>query len=121
MGINQLYNDNLWKLPNKYGDVSVMDNIFGNNVFLMNIVLLKFRFLHSNHKCAKWVEISGWKMDLTCSAGYSLVVHVQHDVFFGLSLILCMIFKTCSQFSENVTVEKFIKILLCTTLFTCTH
>ena len=24
MGINQLYNDNLRKLPNKYGDVSVM-------------------------------------------------------------------------------------------------
>ena len=26
MGIKQLYNDNLWKLPNKYGDVSVMPN-----------------------------------------------------------------------------------------------
>ena len=24
MGIKQLYNDNLWKLPNEYGDVSVM-------------------------------------------------------------------------------------------------
>ena len=25
MGIKQLYNDNLRKLPNEYGDVSVMD------------------------------------------------------------------------------------------------
>ena len=24
MGIKQLYNDNLWKLPNEYGDVSVI-------------------------------------------------------------------------------------------------
>ena len=24
MDIKQLYNDNLWKLPNEYGDVSVM-------------------------------------------------------------------------------------------------
>ena len=24
MGIKQLYNDNLWKLQNKYGDVAVM-------------------------------------------------------------------------------------------------
>ena len=27
MGIKQLYNDNLRKLPNKYGHVSVMDNL----------------------------------------------------------------------------------------------
>ena len=27
MGIKQLYNDNLRKLPNKYGDVSVMNVI----------------------------------------------------------------------------------------------
>ena len=28
MGIKQLYNDNLRKLPNEYGDVSVMVNIY---------------------------------------------------------------------------------------------
>ena len=27
MGIKQLYNDNLWKLPNEYGDVSVMQTL----------------------------------------------------------------------------------------------
>ena len=29
MGIKQLYNDNLRKLPNEYGDVSVMCSITG--------------------------------------------------------------------------------------------
>ena len=28
MGIKQLYNDNLRKLPNEYGDVSVLDKEF---------------------------------------------------------------------------------------------
>ena len=35
MGIKQLYNDNLWKLPNEYGDVSVMlifDTMIGLDV-----------------------------------------------------------------------------------------
>ena len=27
MGIKQLYNDNLQKLPNEYGDVSVMNQV----------------------------------------------------------------------------------------------
>ena len=40
----------------------VSDNIFGNNAFLMNTVLSKFKFLHSNRKCAKWMEISGYKI-----------------------------------------------------------
>ena len=73
-------------------------------------------------------------MDLTCSVGYSLVVHIQKDMFFGLSLMLCMIFKISNQFSENVIFEKFIKILSsqklqffecfsvwCTMQFTCTQ
>ena len=30
MGIKQLYNDNLRKLPNEYGDVSVMFDKFGS-------------------------------------------------------------------------------------------
>ena len=34
MGIKQLYNDNLRKLPNEYGDVFVM--IYVQNVFLPN-------------------------------------------------------------------------------------
>ena len=33
MGIKQLYNDNLRKLPNEYGDVSVMLNIYILGVF----------------------------------------------------------------------------------------
>ena len=32
MGIKQLYNDNLWKLPNEYRDVSVMRKLFLGNV-----------------------------------------------------------------------------------------
>ena len=37
MGIKQLYNDNLRKLPNEYGDVSVMnfsDSFFGEQMSL---------------------------------------------------------------------------------------
>ena len=37
--------------------------------------------MHSNRKCAKCVEISDCKMDLTYSVGYSLVVNVQKDAF----------------------------------------
>ena len=48
-------------------------------------------------------------MNLTCSVGYSLLVHVQKDEVFGLSLTLCTIFKYCSQFSENASFEKFVK------------
>ena len=43
MGIKQLYNDNLRKLPNEYGDVSVMCNltavylkVSGQNLFEIN-------------------------------------------------------------------------------------
>ena len=52
----------------------------------------KFKILYSNRKCAEWVEISGCKMDLTCSVWYGLVVNVQKDVYFSLSLTLCTIF-----------------------------
>ena len=52
MGIKQLYNDNLRKLPNEYGDVSVMVSsetfsgiYFWEYFFLMNISLSKFRNL----------------------------------------------------------------------------
>ena len=46
MGIKQLYNDNLRKLPNEYGDVSVMsyikdiykDNIISWNLSILNII-----------------------------------------------------------------------------------
>ena len=38
------------------------------------------KILHSNQKCAKWMEISGCKMDSTCSVGYNLVVHVEKFV-----------------------------------------
>ena len=49
----------------------------------MNTVLLKFRILHWNRKSAKWVEIPGCKMDLTYSAGYTLVVHVQKRILWS--------------------------------------
>ena len=57
-------------------------NIFGINVFLMNTMLLKFRILHTNRKCAKWVESSDCKTDLTCSVWCILVAHVQNDTLF---------------------------------------
>ena len=79
---------------------------------------------HSNRKCAKWMEISGCKIDWTCNVGYGLIVNVQKDAWF-------------SQFSENAIFEKIVKnvkILLfkniqlfeCfsiwwTKLFTCTQ
>ena len=61
--------------------IKAFGNIFRNTVFLMNSFLMKFIILHLNWKCAKWVEITDYKMDLTCSVGYSLVVHVQKDAF----------------------------------------
>ena len=36
-----------------------------------------FEFLPLNWKCAKWVKISGCKMNLTCSVGYCKAVNVQ--------------------------------------------
>ena len=39
------------------------------------------------------------------------MVHVQKDALFDLSLTLCMIFKICSQLSENAIFEKFVKVL----------
>ena len=41
MGIKQLYNDNLRKLPNEYGDVSVLA-VKANVFFLYNFVLNEF-------------------------------------------------------------------------------
>ena len=40
------------------------------------------------------------RMDWTCSVGYGLVINVQKDACFGLSLRLCTIFEICSQFSK---------------------
>ena len=40
MGIKQLYNDNLRKLPNKYGDVSIM--IYANKLPLLHIHEVSF-------------------------------------------------------------------------------
>ena len=68
------------------------------------------KILHSNWKCAKWVEISGCKMDRTCSVGYVLVVNVQKEACFCLSWPLCAIFKICSQISEIAIFKKIIKI-----------
>ena len=38
MGIKQLYNDNLRKLPNEYGDVSVMGVIMHGNFINKTII-----------------------------------------------------------------------------------
>ena len=40
MGIKQLYNDNLRKLPNEYGDVSIMRNLAS---FFMYYAFCRFR------------------------------------------------------------------------------
>ena len=71
------------------------------------------KILHSNRKCAKWVEISGCKMDRTCSVWYVLVVSVKKtkkNACFGVSWPLCAIFKIRSQISENVIFKKIVKI-----------
>ena len=43
MGIKQLYNDNLRKLPSEYGDVSVMGRKYGYHIplTLVNIYVAK--------------------------------------------------------------------------------
>ena len=57
MGIKQLYNDNLWKLPNKYEDVSIMNIVIlalkvesncalGNLCLLDNVILCTINFLN---------------------------------------------------------------------------
>ena len=88
--------------------IKTFDNIFGNIFSCINTVLLKI--LHSNRKCAKWVEISGCTMDWTCFVGYGLVANVQKDACFGLSLTLCTIFKIYSQFLKIAIFEKIVKI-----------
>ena len=68
------------------------------------------------------------------SVGYGLVVNIQKHACFSLGLTLWTIFKICSQFLENATFEKIIKILflqecqlfecfsvMCTKLFTYTQ
>ena len=40
MGIKQLYNDNLGKLPNEYGDVSVIVSSVQFNVFEMALQII---------------------------------------------------------------------------------
>ena len=43
MGIKQLYNDNLRKLPNEYGDVSVMLYKINLNKYILHVLSIKFR------------------------------------------------------------------------------
>ena len=51
MGIKQLYNDNLRKLPNEYGEVSVMVH----SVRLFEIYIHAGKFFHNVPKClVKW-------------------------------------------------------------------
>ena len=79
----------------------------------MNTVLLKFqnfKILPLNRKCAKWVHISGCKMDRTCSVRYGLVVNAQKDACFGLSWTMCTIFKICIQKSIFNECHSFLNI-----------
>ena len=70
------------------------------------------KILHSNRKCAKWVEIfGGCKMDRTCTVRYVLVVNIQKDACFGLSWPLCAIFKMCNRILEIAIFKKIVKIL----------
>ena len=46
MGIKQLYNDNLRKLPNEYGDVSVMVENLLQMIFSALSTTWKFKTLH---------------------------------------------------------------------------
>ena len=50
-------------------------------------------------------------MDWTCSVGYGLVINVQKDACFGLSLTLCTILEIDGQFSKNAIFEKIVKNL----------
>ena len=73
MGIKQLYNDNLRKLPNEYGDVSVMDlkrafdTVWHDGLFLKlqhagingkiyNVITYIFNNSHSNVKCKQFIS-----------------------------------------------------------------
>ena len=68
----------------------------------MNIVLLKFQIFA--------LKPNGWKFPVakwTELVGYGLVVNVQKDACFGLSLtLICTIFKICSQFLKIAILRK---------------
>ena len=61
-----------WSDCNKISDafepyISEFGNIFGNIFFSWIPCYWNFQILLSKRKCAKWVEISGCKMEWTCS------------------------------------------------------
>ena len=100
---------------------------------LVNIFAHEYRvigILNFSLKPKMWE--TGGNFRLQNGLNYGLVVNIQKGAIFRLSLKLCMIFKICSQLSENAIFEKFIKILslqklqlvkcfsvCCTKLFTC--
>ena len=68
MGIKQLYIDNLWKLPNEYGDVSVMtgaDEWLSFRRFTSNLswTWKKIQFMHYKYFCF-WFITESLKMYL---------------------------------------------------------
>ena len=82
--------------------INAFDNIFGNNFFLRNTVLLKFQTFIPKPEVCK----NGENFLLQKGLNYDLVVNVQKDACFGFSWRLCTIFKICGQFSEIANFEK---------------
>ena len=79
MGIKQLYNDNLRKLPNEYGDVSVMNNsdtnvfTFGNGMTSLN-KLSRFGPVQLRPKSIRPWVVSAYFCKKFRSYNYPLVV-----------------------------------------------
>ena len=65
-----------------------------------------FEFLHSIRKCAKWVEMTGCKMDLTCSVRYSLA---RFTFKMTLSLVSAWRFVLFSNFVVSFRKMQFLR------------
>ena len=101
MGIKQSYNDNLWKLPNEYGDVSVMVTKFlvRLNHKLVSFVTFShgYRVIQISNFCTQTGSVrNGWKFPVakyTELALYIVEVHVHKRRISCLSLTSRTIFK----------------------------
>ena len=97
-------NDNFRVFSSFESSTKAFDNIFGNDFCLMNTVLLNFLIvcIQTGSVWNGWkFAVAKWTELISCSVGYSLVVHVQKGACFGLSLTLCTIFKICRHFFGN--------------------
>ena len=68
MGIKQLYNDNLRKSPNEYGDVSVM--ITGNNMALI-------RLEYWSLTCYGNPTLHNQRSERSSNAGSAITMHLK--------------------------------------------